>query len=218
MSMNIQYFGHSYFKIETKGATLAVNPYSELPNLKTNKPPRFKADILLISEPTELFNNQNTILGTPFVLAEPGEVEINQILIKSIFNFSFQKNDVFFNKVIFKIEAEDIEVGIINDLREKVIKEKLFEELSGVDILILPVGGDSPIDSELAISVINQIEPKIVIPAFYYPLKKKLEKEEEIYNDFLATIKKKPELMEKLTIKKNQLPQATKIIILKNLS
>lgn len=216
--MNIQYFGHSYFKIETKGATLAVNPYSELPNLKTNKPPRFKADILLMSEPTELFNNQKTILGTPFVSAEPGEVEINQILIKSIFNFSFQKNDVFFNKVIFKIEAEDIEVGIINDLREKVIKEKLFEELSGVDILILPVGGDSPIDSELAISVINQIEPKIVIPVFYYPLKKKLEKEEEIYNDFLATIKKKPELMEKLTIKKNQLPQATKIIILKNLS
>ena len=82
----------------------------------------------------------------------------------------------------------------------------------------MPVGGDSPIDSELAISVINQIEPKIVIPAFYYPLKQKLEKEEEIYNDFLATIKKKPELMEKLTIKKNQLPQATKIIILKNLS
>lgn len=216
--MNIQYFGHSFFKIESKGETIAVNPYSELPNLNTNKPPRFKADILLISEPTELFNNQKAILGTPFVLDEPGEVEIHQILIRSIFNYSFKKNENFFNKVIFKIEAEDIEIGIINDLREKIIKDKLFEELSGIDILILPASGGSPIDSESVVSIINQIEPKIVVPIFYYPLKKKFEKEEEIYGDFLATIKKKPEVMGKLTIKKNQLPQTTKIIILKNLS
>lgn len=215
--MTIQYFGHSFLKLETKNGTIAINPYSEKNGVK---PPRFKADLLLISENSDFFNNKKTILGQPFILEEPGEIEVNHIFVKGIYNFSKKQNKETILNIVFRIDVEEISLGIITDWQEKIIKDLFFEEFSSIDILLMPVSKDLELIPEIVSNVLNQLEPKIFIPLFFYPLgfQKDLSL---IYEKFLKEIKKKGEILDKLTIKKNQIFGAkegeTKIIILKNL-
>ena len=46
--------------------------------------------------------------------------------------------------------------------------ENLVEKLSNPDVLMIPVGGVITIDAKEAVSVINSLKPKIVIPMHYW--------------------------------------------------
>jgi len=210
--MIITWFGQSYFKIETKNKIIAIDPYKE--ESTGLKPARFKADILLISHNHDDHNNKNAILGEPFVLEGPGEIEINGIFIEGILSYHDSASGKYRGiNTIFNIFSEEMKLCFLGDLGEKNLKEELLEKVSGADILFVPIGGNYTIDSEEAIFVINQVEPKIVIPMHYKipSLKIKLDSEEK----FLKAFSKKPEILEKLVIRPTQLPQETKIVILK---
>jgi len=77
---------------------------------------------------------------------------------------------------------------------------------------LIPVGGNYTINYEEAVSFINQIEPKIIIPMHYAlpHLKIKLDPLEK----FIKAIGKKPEMIDKLIIKKNNLPEEAKLVVL----
>jgi L-ascorbate metabolism protein UlaG (beta-lactamase superfamily) len=47
------------------------------------------------------------------------------------------------------------------------MKEDEIEELGDIDILILPVGGNTVLSASTASKVVNQVEPKLVIPSHY---------------------------------------------------
>jgi hypothetical protein len=47
------------------------------------------------------------------------------------------------------------------------MKEDEIESLGEIDILILPVGGNTVLSASQAAKVVNEIEPKIVIPSHY---------------------------------------------------
>lgn len=210
--MIITWLGHSYFKIETKNKTIAIDPYSE--DSTGLKPPRFKADILLISHNHEDHNNKKAILGEPFVLEGLGEVEIDGIFIVGIPSYHDSASGKYRGiNTIFIIYAEDLKICFLGDLGEKNLKEESLEKVANSDILIIPIGGNYTIDAEEAISIINQIEPKIVIPMHYKipGLKIKLDSEEK----FIKAFSKKPEILDKLVIRKTQLPPETKIVFLK---
>lgn len=211
--MIITWLGHSYFKIETGGKTIALDPYSE--ESTGFKPPRFKADILLISHQHEDHNNKKAILGEPFILEGPGEVEIGRIFIEGIKSFHDKRGgkDRGLN-TIFRLESEDITLVFLGDLGESNIKKETLEKISNPDILLVPVGGKYTIDAEEAVVLINQLDPKIVIPMHYAlkGLKIKLDP----LDKFLKAFGKKAETLPKLTVRKNQLSKegATKLIIL----
>lgn len=210
--MIIQYFGHSYFKIETKNKIIALDPYSE--EALGLKPPRFKANILLISHDHKDHNNKAAILGEPFVVEGPGEIEKDGIFIEGIISYHDNRlgQERGYN-TIYKIKTEDLTLCHLGDLGEKTLKDNTLERLSDIDILFIPVGGTYTINAEEAISIINQIEPKIVIPMHYQlpGAKIKLDPLEK----FLKAFEKKAEELDKLVIRATQLPEETKLIILK---
>ncbi|MDD5760624.1 MAG: MBL fold metallo-hydrolase [Candidatus Pacebacteria bacterium] len=209
--MIIQWFGHSFFRLETKGKIIAIDPYSE--ESTGLKPSRFKADILLISNQQEDHNNKSVIMGDPFVLEGPGEVEIEGIFIEGFLSFHDKKRgEARGENTIFLLESEDIVVCHLGNLGEPQLKEESLEKVADTDILLIPVGGNYTIDCEEAVSFINQIEPKIIIPMHYAlpHLKIKLDPLEK----FIKSIGKKPEVLDKLIIRKNNLPQETKLIVL----
>jgi len=212
--MIIQWFGQSYFKIETKNKVIAIDPYNEAST--GLKPPRFKADILLISHSHEDHNNKNAIMGEPFILEGAGELEKEGIFIEGINCYHDEKSGKARGlNTIFKIDSEEINICHLGDLGEKSLKEELLERLSNIDVLLIPVGGLFTIEAEEAVSIINQIEPKIVIPIHYkiQGLKIKLEPVEK----FIKAFGKKPEEIEKLVIRRTQMPSETKLTILKPL-
>jgi len=208
--MIINFCGHSYFKIESKGTVIAVDPYSKEVGLK---PARFKADIALISHDHSDHNNEKALMGDYFLLKGPGEIEKFGIFIEGIPSFHDGRSGHDRGpNTIFIINVENIKIAHLGDLGEKKLREETVEKLSDIDILMIPVGGSVTISADEAISIINQIEPKIVIPMHYKlpGLKIKLDP----VDDFIKAFGKKPEIMDKLVIKKNDLPQDTKLIIL----
>ncbi|HPP64753.1 MAG TPA: MBL fold metallo-hydrolase, partial [Candidatus Paceibacterota bacterium] len=215
LNMIITWLGHSFFKIETKNKVIAIDPYSE--ESVGLKPPRFKTDILLISHNHEDHNNKQTILGEPFVLGGLGEIEIDGIFVEGILSYHDDNNGKYRGlNTIFIIYSEGMKLCFLGDLGEKKLKEESLQKVSNADILFIPIGGNYTVSSEEAVSLTNQIEPKIVIPMHYKikGSKIKLDTEEK----FLKALSKKPEVLDKLSIRKTQLPQETKLVLLKPLN
>ena len=210
--MYIQWFGLSCFKIQTKEATILIDPFAPKFGLK---PPHFKADLLLISRNEDMHNNRKSALGGPFTVESPGEYELKNIFVYAIPGFQdSQKEKGRKPLTMFMIEMEHISLAHLSDL-SCVPSEKHLERLEGVDILMVPVGGNSTLDVKEAAKIISEIEPRIVIPMFYKTpgLKAALETGDKFFREMGL---KGTESLDKLKITKKELPQEeTKVFILK---
>ena len=163
--MDIYYLGHSSFKIKGKNATLITDPFSE--KMTGLKFPKTEADIVTISHNHEDHNQSEGIDGNPYVIFNPGEYEIKNVSVFGIQAFHDDKQGVEKGKnTIFVIEIDKMRICHLGDLGHK-LDEKVLEEVDGVDILMIPVGGSATISPADAMQVITQIEPKIVLPMHY---------------------------------------------------
>lgn len=205
--MLIKWLGFSYFRIDTQGKTIAIDPYTSSLGIR---PPRFQADILLLSQPEEQL--EKVIMGNPFVLAGPGEIEKGGIFIEGIASSYNQQEDNSISNTIYLIESEDIVIVHLGHLKKKKLREGILEKVSRADILLLPVGGHGALNAEEAMSISNQIEPKIIIPMNYSLPGSKMKLDS--LDKFIEMFEKKPEILPKLGIKKNKLPSETKLIVL----
>lgn len=212
--MVITWYGQSCFKIQTGETVLAIDPFNKAIGLT---PPRFRADILAITHDHYDHNNKENINGEPFLIDGPGEYEIKGLEILGIESFHDDSEGAQRGKnTIYKINMDEIQVCHLGDLGQKKLTDKQLQALGEIDILIIPVGGKYTIDATEAITVINQIEPRLVIPMHYKipGLKIDIGGLPEFLKEF-GSKETKPE--EKLTLKKKDLPQKeeTKLIILK---
>src|SRR5690606_15736601 len=66
----------------------------------------------------------------------------------------------------YTFQVDGLTVCHLGDLGHKLSGEQA-EELSGVDVLMVPVGGHYTIDGATAAEVVSQLEPQIVIPMHY---------------------------------------------------
>ena len=199
--MIIQWFGNFYFRIDIKNKIIAIDPYSE--SITGLKPARFKSDVLLITHKEEKNDDKSIIMGDPLTLDGPGEIETGGVFIEGI----SQKINT-----IYLIKSEGITLCHLGNFEKKDLKEELLEKVANVDILLVPIGGNNTINYEEAVSIINQTEPKIVIPMHYALPNSKIKLDS--LDKFLKAISKKPEALDKLVIRKNNLPAETKLITL----
>ncbi len=207
--MQIQYFGLSSFKITTKEATTITDPFHKDSGLT---PPRGAADILVLADrENSLYSATSGISGDPFLMDTPGEYDVKGVTVTGI---PLMQEDKFIT--VFLIESEDIRILNLTHIKDWNMKEAEIEELGEIDILILPVGGNTVLSASSAAKVVNEIEPKIVIPSHY--------KSSDLILDldplekFLKEMGGKFEAMEKLTVKKKDLQdEGTKVITLEPL-
>ncbi len=208
--MNIIWYGQSCFKITVstgKGperqAIIITDPFDKSIGLK---PPRTRADIVTVSHQHRDHNNVGIIKDNPFIIDGPGEYEIKKVSIKGISSFHDKKQGALRGKnTIYVIEAEDIHLCHLGDLGH-ILEAGQLEQIGKIDILMIPVGGRYTISWNEADEVINQIEPKIVIPMHYKipGLTINLDSVDKFCKEMGASAKK---TIPKLSIKKKNLPQ-----------
>jgi len=175
--MNIIWHGQSFFEIvtkdkENKELKIVMDPFDESIGLKV---PKTEARILLITHQHSDHSNKKAISGTPFLIEEPGEYEINGVYVKGIpaFHDNIQgkeREDI----IVYLIETEDIKICHLGDFGQKELTSEQLDQLGDIDILMVPVGGVYTIDAKGASKIISQIEPKLVIPMHYQIPKLKL--------------------------------------------
>ena len=123
-----------------------------------------------------------------FSLNGPGEYEISGIEITGVGQ-------------IYLFSAEDMRIAYLDKLG-RALNDQEQELIGDVDILFIPIGGGEVLDCKAAIQVINQIDPRIVIP-MYYDEVDTFSKEEGIV----------PEFVDSLKISRSTLPETERKVI-----
>lgn len=193
--MQIYWYGQSFFKIEGKNASIVTDPFTKDIGLKA---PKTKSDILLISHE---FEHRDKTSDGSFLIDGPGEYEIKDVYIKGVQT----KNKKGSPNIIYLLNIDDIRFAFLGGFGEKELGEKESDALGDIDILLLPVGNKNIVlDYKEAVNVINQIEPKVIVPMYYKTngIKIDLEGPEK----FLKEIGIKSERVDKLKISRKELP------------
>lgn len=213
--MVISWYGNSCFKIQTSGSnltegqlTIITDPFSKETGLT---PPRVQADIVTVSHQHHDHNNVETIGGSPFVVETPGEYEVKGVVIKGISSWhDTEKGETRGSNTIFIFKTEGMTLCHLGDLGQEKLTAEQIEALNSVDVLFVPVGGKYTLDAAQAAEVVNQIEPRIVVPMHYKIKGLKLDVADE--KEFVKEVGE-GERVEKLVLKKKDLPQEEEIKI-----
>ncbi|HAI74460.1 MAG TPA: lactamase [Candidatus Moranbacteria bacterium] len=169
--MNIQYYGHSCFKISVKPAgrgqeevVFFIDPFDKSVGLR---PPQGSADFVLVTHNHPDHNNVEALKGEPRVIDLPGEYSIKGVNIIGIpsYHDAVQGKEKGLN-TIYLIESEEIKICHLGDLGHD-LDEKQLEKINTANILMIPIGGKYTLDYKKAIENIKKIEPNIIIPIHF---------------------------------------------------
>lgn len=210
--MNIQYYGHSCFKITSKPAGRAtedvvvfIDPFDKETGLR---PPQGQADLVMVSHDHHDHNNVSALKGDPVVIDTAGEYAIRGINLVGTEAFHDDQQGQERGKTnIFIFETEDFKLCHLGDLGSDLTPKQL-EEIDGVDILFIPVGGTFTVDGKKAAEIARKIEPSIIIPMHYRLGKSTAGSQEKLDDEksFCESIGTCPkEKVSKLTLKKKDL-------------
>jgi L-ascorbate metabolism protein UlaG (beta-lactamase superfamily) len=208
--MDINWLGHSCFRIKGSHATVITDPYSPEIGYSLGK---VSANIVTLSHQHPGHCYAKGIGGSPKIVERPGEYEIGGVLIIGIGTFhDKEKGGSRGKNTAYLLEIDEVTVCHLGDLGHMLTDEQV-EEIDDVDILLLPVGGVSTINAATAAAVVRQIEPKIVIPMHYQTpaLKFELEPVDKFLKEIGA---KQVEPLPKLSVSKSSLPASTQVILL----
>lgn len=171
--MKITYLGHSSFKITGKSdsgenITIVTDPFDS--KMLGFNFPTTEADIVTISHDHEDHNVLEKIKSKEkelFVAKNPGEFEVNDLRIYGYKSFHDDKNGAERGpNTIFSYDFKEARVAHLGDLGHELDSDTI-EELENVEVLFVPVGGHFTMDVKTVMSVIDDIEPLIVIPMHY---------------------------------------------------
>jgi L-ascorbate metabolism protein UlaG (beta-lactamase superfamily) len=211
--MDITYLGHSSFKLKGKSATVITDPFDQaMVGLKV--PPQ-EADIVTVSHQHPDHNKVDLVSNVSRVIDGPGEYEISGVSVVGLPSYhDDQKGAERGKNTIYVYEIEDLRLAHLGDLGHTLSADTI-EEIGAIDILMIPVGGKYTIDAQTAVKVIQSIEPSIIIPMHY-----KMDGMSEMFNelttvqDFITAAGIPSETLDKLSIKKGDIGEEQKIIVL----
>lgn len=206
--MHILWHGKSCFTVTAKGSqgtddvTFIIDPFHPESGLKL--PRNLASAIVLITHDHPSHNYREGVSSDPFVIAGPGEYEVKGVFVYGISSWHDTKNGAEHGvNTMYRIEVEGMSIAHVGDLGHALTDAHL-DALKDIDILCVPVGGGSTIDSAVAADVVNAIEPRLVIP-MHYALTGRAPGDVQKFVKAIGV--PSPETVEKLKITKKDLSQ-----------
>ena len=207
----LTWLGHACFRIRGKEAVIITDPFDKESGYSLGKP---TASIVTVSHPHPHHSYLAGIGGSPKVIQGPGEYEVANTFITGIRTY----HDAHHGQergpnTVYLVEIDDLVVCHLGDLGHLPSVGQL-EEMSGVDILLVPVGGVSTMNATTALELISYLEPKLAIPMHYKTdaYKGELEPVDRFLKEMGQSDKATPQ--PKLNVTKSSLPQATRVVVL----
>jgi len=208
--MEITWLGHSCFRIKSNSITIITDPYSPDLGYSLGKP---TAQIVTVSHQHSGHSYVQGVGGEPRLVTRPGEYEIGGVLIMGVAAFhDNEKGSEKGKNTVYVMHIGEVAVCHLGDLGHALTAEQV-EELDKVDILLLPVGGISTIDASMAVEVVRQIDPKVVVPMHYKTeaLSRKLEPVDKFLKEIGAEqVVSQP----KLSLTRSSLPTTMQVVLL----
>lgn len=161
--MDLQFFGANCFTLSNTNRRLVFDDNLIDYGLQSISK---EQDICFFTE--EFLSNKKC--PSKLIFDNAGEFEIDNISIQGIEQKKFKDDDN--SIVMFKINVLNINILLAGNIGPD-INQKTLEEIGMLDILIIPCGnGLEVIDSANILKIVHDLEPKILIPSFYFNQKK----------------------------------------------
>jgi len=165
--MNIKWLGHSCFLITSnEGLRVITDPYAVGGGINYS-PVKETADIVVVSHDHDDHNNVSAVQGKPEVVKGSGTKTVKGIQFRGVATYhdSSQGKQRGPN-TIFCFTVDNIKLCHLGDLGH-VLSPGQINEIGGVDILFIPVGGFFTIDAANASQVCDQLRPEVIIPMHF---------------------------------------------------
>ena len=165
--MKIQWLGHAAFLITANdGTKILTDPYKPADNLKYGSI-REKVDVVTTSHEHGDHGYTAELPAQPQVLRGAGSKEAKGITFKGVAtSHDVTGGSQRGSNVVFCFAVDNVRLCHLGDLGHGLSQAQI-SEIGPVDVLLTPVGGFYTIDAAVASQVVNQLEPKVVIPMHF---------------------------------------------------
>lgn len=208
--MDINWLGHSCFRIKGKEAIVITDPCPPDTGYSLSK---LRADIVTVSHSHSDHSYVQAIEGEYKVVKGPGEYELKGVFVTGISTFHDNSQGSERGKnTVYLLEMDGVTLCHLGDIGQS-LTSALEEELGDIGVLFLPVGGRTTIDVSVAAEIVRSLAPKIVIPMHYKtPV---LPKDFETLDKFLKQMGiKEVAPQPKLLVNRANLPPSTQVVVL----
>lgn len=162
--MEITWLGHSCFRIKGKEVTLITDPFDDTIGYPA---PKLAANIVTQSHNHPGHSNSSAVEDNPKILSRSGEYEIGGIFLTGIDTYhDSEQGNIRGKNTIYLFEMDDLRLCHLGDIGD-VLSPRQIEDLGSIEVLFIPVGGVSTIDSKMAAEIVRFISPRIIIPMHY---------------------------------------------------
>ena len=163
--MEVIWHGHSCFELRGREVTIMFDPFGGigLPEPKT------EADVVLCSHSHRDHNNVKTVSKEGTIVLEEfiGTREVEGILVRGITSFHDEEGGSRRGmNSIYTIQLNNLSFCHLGDLGHN-LSVKHIDNIGEVDVLFAPIGGGPTIGPSIASSIVERLDPKIVVPMHY---------------------------------------------------
>jgi len=208
--MEITWLGHSCFRLKGKEVTVLTDPCPESTGYSMGKA---QADMLTISHAHPGHAFLDTLQAGYRAIKGPGEYEIKDTFVTGISSFHDDAQGKKSGKnTIYVIEMEGLVLCHLGDLGHALSPE-VTGELGTINVLFVPVGGQSTIGATAAADLVRNLNPGYVIPMHYKTAAEKADL--EFPERFLKEMGiKELAAQPKLIVTRTSIPAATQVVLL----
>ena len=155
--------GHACFRLRSEDLVVVTDPY---PGSVGLRPDSRTATVVTVSNSHPNHNNRLEVGGSPTIFDSPGEHEYSGIAARGVMTTLKEGQDQRERNVAYTIMMDNVNVCHLGDIATPLTTHQV-EELQPVDILLAPAGGGCTLDLERILQLMQDLDPKIVIPMHY---------------------------------------------------
>ena len=164
--MEINWHGLSCFRLTERGlATVVTDPYDH--NEVGFEPLKLRGEIVTVSHDAPGHNFVTSVKGHSRVITGPGEFEIGGVFITGVqTNKKSKSSTKELRNTLYVFDYDGVTVAHLGDV-QRVPSQTEIENLGGVNVVLVPVGGGGGLNAAKAAEIVSLLEPGFVIPMHY---------------------------------------------------
>jgi L-ascorbate metabolism protein UlaG (beta-lactamase superfamily) len=153
-------------------ASVVTDPYDH--QVVGFAPLKLRGEIVTVSHDAPGHNFVSAVKGRSRVITGPGEFEIGGVFITGVqTNQKSKPSPQELRNTLYVFDYDGITIAHLGDI-QKVPSQTEVEDLGGVNVVLVPVGGGGSLNAAKAAEIVSLLEPGIVIPMHYQLQESKL--------------------------------------------
>lgn len=162
--MQIRWLGHACFHVRMGEKEIITDP---APPKTGYIIPEQRADIVTVSHQHWDHNYLPLVQGSPRVFDQAGTFVLEGLTITGLPSYHDpKKGKERGSNLIYKVEGPEGSWAHLGDLGTKP-EPQVVQQLKGLDVLMVPVGGVYTIDADEAFDLCTDLNPRIIIPMHF---------------------------------------------------